>query len=364
MASALRERVIPDELIERFNTGNVALFVGDALGEEVPLSKRLASALADACGAHCDFCREAGRCQKPAGCVEPLTRAAQNYESLYNRNTLVTFVRRHLETATLPGPIHQALAALPVQVMVTTAYDDRLLTALTDAERPILHIVRGTEIPYDDPTRAQFIRLHGSINQPESLVLTEDDAADLFQRLPTIAVILKAHFAHKTLLFLGYRLDDPHFLALYRQVTEPIAPHARLAFAVQWPPDEIASRRWQGKIHAIHQKPLDFLILLSNSIRPATQKSHRQSLPPYPYKFLDYFTSDDATIFHGREHDAERLFSLILANPLSILYGGSGTGKTSLIQASVLPRLKTEGYCVVCQRARTVEGEAGEAAGK
>lgn len=158
MASALRDRAIPDELIERFNTGNVALFVGDALGEEVPLSKRLASALADACGAHCDFCREAGRCQKPEGCIELLTRAAQNYESLYNRNTLVTFIRRHLETETSPGSIHRAIAVLPVRVMVTTAYDDRLLTALNDAERPILHVVRDTEIPYDDPSRVQFIR--------------------------------------------------------------------------------------------------------------------------------------------------------------------------------------------------------------
>jgi HEAT repeat protein len=337
-------------LLEQFSAGNVILFVGDALGEGVPPSARLTSALVDACGAYCDFCREEGRCCKPESCVVPLTRAAQIYESYYNRHTLVTFVQRHLEAEAQPGPIHRAIAALPARVIVTTAHDDRLLTALTDAGRSVSHVVRDTEIPYDDPIRVQLIRLHGSISQPDSLVLTEDDAADLFRRLPTVALILQAHFASKTLLFLGYRLDDPHFLALYRQVTEPIAPHARLAFAVQWPPDEIAARRWQRRIHAIHQKPLDFLRLLSESIHPTEERICRQPLPPEPYKFLDFFTSKDVAIFHGRERDAERVLSLILAHSLSILYGESGTGKTSLIQAAVLPRLEMEGYHIAYTR--------------
>lgn len=55
-----REKIIPTELVDRFNDGNVALFVGDALGEEVSPTKRLTSKIVNDCGAYCDFCREDG----------------------------------------------------------------------------------------------------------------------------------------------------------------------------------------------------------------------------------------------------------------------------------------------------------------
>jgi chromosomal replication initiation ATPase DnaA len=58
-----------------------------------------------------------------------------------------------------------------------------------------------------------------------------------------------------------------------------------------------------------------------------------------PYKFLDYYGARDTAIFFGRQQETLKLSSMIDAHRLVVLYGPSGVGKTSLMQAGVVPRL-------------------------
>ncbi len=69
-----------------------------------------------------------------------------------------------------------------------------------------------------------------------------------------------------------------------------------------------------------------------------------QALPERPYKFLDYFEATDQPIFFGRDEEVNHLVQRILAHRLTVLFGQSGVGKTSLINAGVIPRLEEEGY--------------------
>lgn len=54
-----------------------------------------------------------------------------------------------------------------------------------------------------------------------------------------------------------------------------------------------------------------------------------------PFKFLDSYTRDDQDIFFGREKEIEELYYKIFESNLLIVYGSSGTGKTSLIQCGL-----------------------------
>lgn len=47
-------------------------------------------------------------------------------------------------------------------------------------------------------------------------------------------------------------------------------------------------------------------------------------------------------LFFGRAEETQRLASLIFSEKLTVLYGKSGCGKSSLLQAGVLPRLREE----------------------
>ena len=54
-----------------------------------------------------------------------------------------------------------------------------------------------------------------------------------------------------------------------------------------------------------------------------------------PFKFLDSFTKEDKDIFFGREQETEELYHKIFESKILLVYGVSGTGKSSLIQCGL-----------------------------
>lgn len=69
-----------------------------------------------------------------------------------------------------------------------------------------------------------------------------------------------------------------------------------------------------------------------------------------PWRGLASYTYSDSKLFYGRERELESLLLSIRENYCTILYGVSGAGKTSLINAGLCPRLKKEGMLPVVVR--------------
>ncbi len=57
-----------------------------------------------------------------------------------------------------------------------------------------------------------------------------------------------------------------------------------------------------------------------------------------PFKFLDAFNLADKDSFFGREEEVAALHDMVLQNRLILVYGPSGTGKTSLVQCGLAAR--------------------------
>ncbi|HEV7684174.1 MAG TPA: hypothetical protein VGO68_18810 [Pyrinomonadaceae bacterium] len=63
------------------------------------------------------------------------------------------------------------------------------------------------------------------------------------------------------------------------------------------------------------------------------------------------FTQDDENLFFGRDEDIAKLTTFITVEKMTVLYGKSGLGKTSLLTAGVLPVLEHEyQYCIIPMR--------------
>ena len=60
---------------------------------------------------------------------------------------------------------------------------------------------------------------------------------------------------------------------------------------------------------------------------------------------LQSYTEAQADIFFGRDEEIARLTRLVKSNILTIVFGKSGTGKTSLLNAGVFPKLRKD-YCL------------------
>ena len=54
-----------------------------------------------------------------------------------------------------------------------------------------------------------------------------------------------------------------------------------------------------------------------------------------PFKFLDSYTKDDRDIFFGREREIEELYHRVFESKIMLVYGVSGTGKSSLIHCGL-----------------------------
>jgi hypothetical protein len=59
------------------------------------------------------------------------------------------------------------------------------------------------------------------------------------------------------------------------------------------------------------------------------------SMKRNPFKFLDSYTENDRDIFFGRENEIEELYRRVFLSNLVLIYGASGTGKTSLVQCGL-----------------------------
>ncbi|MBK7407117.1 MAG: CHAT domain-containing protein [Saprospirales bacterium] len=68
----------------------------------------------------------------------------------------------------------------------------------------------------------------------------------------------------------------------------------------------------------------------------------KQNLPPSPFLFLKPYGSEQAEIFFGRSYYIRDLYLKIIepnSPPIILLYGESGAGKSSLLDAGLQPRL-------------------------
>jgi len=67
----------------------------------------------------------------------------------------------------------------------------------------------------------------------------------------------------------------------------------------------------------------------------------------YPFKFLDNYSRDDTEIFFGRDEEIVSLYEMIFQTSILLVYGASGTGKTSLIQCGLAQKFDSHDWLSV-----------------
>ena len=65
-----------------------------------------------------------------------------------------------------------------------------------------------------------------------------------------------------------------------------------------------------------------------------------------PFMGLSYFHEKDKEFFFGREKFTEELLKAIDEKPIVALAGASGSGKSSVVHAGVIPKLREQGYLI------------------
>ncbi|WP_030939227.1 hypothetical protein [Streptomyces sp. NRRL S-646] len=72
-----------------------------------------------------------------------------------------------------------------------------------------------------------------------------------------------------------------------------------------------------------------------------TAREEDREVPP-PYRGLTRFEPDDRQLFFGRDRLVDELNRLVCDHRFAVLFGASGSGKSSLLRAGLIPRLRDE----------------------
>jgi len=135
-----------------------------------------------------------------------------------------------------PANVYRVLAGLPFPIYMTTSPDNLLVEALKAAGKdPQIELcpwneyieqagsLAETQPDYrPTPDKPLVYYLFGRLNEPDSLVLTEDDYFDYLIGVTSnkdlIPSAVRRKLADTALLFLGFQLDDWNFRILYRSI--------------------------------------------------------------------------------------------------------------------------------------------------
>lgn len=277
-----------------------------------------------------------------------------------------------------PGEGHIQLARLIkegyVPLLFTMSPDDSLERALA-AQKMVAGedyhcVVAGVDSPKDiatairQSTRVVVVKCGGDLHA-RLLPLTPPELA---ANLAPIADLV-AEFFKRTAFFVAYADRDAPFLALVPRdgerifwinrhipVDDPkavddmrlVSPDAEQFHKLQ--PEVVAlmaarhsSRNLLGREAGRFS---EFFGRVHERLRRRTTRRSLAGRPELsvlrggPYKFLEAYDVHDAETFFAREQEVEQLYTLVRENRLATLFGRMATGKTSLVRAGLIPRLK------------------------
>lgn len=276
-----RQPALPEDsplnlLADYARQGLLTLFVGAELPESatgLPNSHDLARLL-----------RERYRPPVPQDAALPSVAQA-----IGRRGDLLRFLGEHLDTTgRTPQLFDRLLAQLrPIQLIVTTRYDDLIERAFDQVQRPLDVLASDVQVMLRSPDRTALIKLYGDLRQPTTITLTEDDIFDLGSSKRELMALVRQALVSTTALLIGHDLNSPVFQSLWRDVRRGLGSNMLRAYAVVETPFSQGERdMWlQRDVELIQAEPLALLHALAQRVpawqsEPASPVSRTEPSPP------------------------------------------------------------------------------------
>lgn len=200
--------------------------------------------------------------------------------AIEGRRAMISFLMEQLDISSLSSlPIHREIAKLPLSAIITTNWDELIEKELTRARVNFHTIIDDNDIPFLRSENVPILKLRGSLERPNSIIATTDDLIDAFHDRSLIAEMVFFLCARRTILFIGYDLDDTDFMQLYRILHRRLGKFLPLSYALIHPEKPQLTREyWEDyKVQIIKSDATDFLEQLNQRISDWHQKKASES---------------------------------------------------------------------------------------
>jgi hypothetical protein len=239
---------------------------------------------------------------------------------------IARYMASSIDRLPVRGPLAteiEKLRGIVIDGIVTTNYDPLLEKLFPDFRA----FIGQDELLFSDPQGiGEIYKIHGSHDDPNSLVLTAEDYERFRDRNPYLAAKLLTIFVEHPVVFVGYSLNDPNVIDILLSIaacltTENIGKlQDRLVF-VQWDPDATAPK-----------------------LGPATIVTSGLSIPVITASVADFGEVFDALAGLHRKFPVrllrrlkEHVYKLVLEKePVATLYAQDLEADTDLTDAEVV----------------------------
>lgn len=152
-----------------------------------------------------------------------LTQVAQQFveSKAQGRNILINHLRDVLKDNKIePNENHYLLfKKIPHKYIFTTNFDELIEITLRAPPSKLFNIInQDPSIGNWTESQLQLIKLHGSIDTPDSIVITKEDYDVYFKNHPALVNIIQSMLLTKSIFFIGYSFSDPEFNHIWNTI--------------------------------------------------------------------------------------------------------------------------------------------------
>lgn len=272
-----------------------------------------------------------------------LAKLSQIYSDYYGDNRAKHEVRELvIDSSKKADPsIFRSIAKLPICDIITTNYD-RMIEESQDNHnyRIIIEIPdNGIQGNYNK-NATNIFKIHGDIENPQSIILTQDDYDNYFEKHPEMLKYIERIFSENSILILGYRLNDYNIRSLMNKFKSNITKkvywvdinHPPFA-QEQWPNTQII----QNDAKEFIQKLLDKIELYHNQNPKETMnisKKAESELDSNPFKFYKTDSLKYSEYNTIAQYFVQPLDFALMIEPgtHTIIEGDRGSGKSMMLR--------------------------------
>jgi hypothetical protein len=248
---------IPIALINEFKSEDVVLFIGSGLSNNANLPNwellldQLKQQLVDLNDEANNFYNH----------LDPFQKAQFLYDKS-GKIAIINEIKEIFDRSAQFSEIHKILVTLPIRTIITTNWDNLIEKYFeTEAKMNISTIWKDDQISMKK-NQQKLIKMHGDLQDPESIVFSEDDYFTFLNSQNLLKEYLSTIIATSTILFIGYSFSDFDFKFIFSYVRNKL-----------------------GKLHK------NSYIFLPNSEYSPAKYIEKRGLMPIIYKNNDYKTA-------------------------------------------------------------------------
>jgi hypothetical protein len=135
-----------------------------------------------------------------------LSELAEYFEVEFGRQELIEFLKKEL-LIHIPQEnrgCYNIIVKIPINIIITTNYDN----LLQDLSNKYNVIKKNDDLWKINESIDNIIKIHGDLDFPEDIIITDSDFINYYDRYPNISSFLEYIFSTKSIIFLGFGLKD------------------------------------------------------------------------------------------------------------------------------------------------------------